>query len=119
MLTVGPAFRVLTGCRCMPMLHQHKFVLVHSAASVRVLTIGYVGEPISQITDRPAGSPSPARKHAPHVLIVASPELGTAGGAATEPEPQPRILAYTTKPRSSPFIEKELDRIARDRSLLP
>lgn len=61
MLSVGPAFAVLTNTGCPPMLQHHRFVIVHSASRLHALIVGFMGEPGSLST--------------PWLLTIASPNL--------------------------------------------
>ena len=45
MLSVGPAFAVLTNTGCPPMLQHHRFVIVRGASSLHALIVGFIGEP--------------------------------------------------------------------------
>ena len=77
-LSVGAAMEALTQHGCAPAMHQNKFLLLVGQDSVRVLTYGYIGEPVSG--DRPD------TKHTPFTLRLLTENLLS---PPLEPEAEP------------------------------
>ncbi len=93
MLSVSPAVALLIATGCPPTLQQHRFVVLHGAGQLRVLTVGF-------LPDMRTGKPA-------WLLVMASSDLSA---------PAPRAgaeltVSYSVRPvRASATIESELAR---------
>jgi hypothetical protein len=99
MLSVGPAFALLTKTGCMPIFQQHRFVVALGSSdgvpSLRVLTTGFVGTPDGENRTK-------------FLLAMASPDLR----ATPKEKEAPVTIRYDVLPAKRARIEEELERAA-------
>ena len=83
MLSVGPAFAVLTRSGCLPSLQNHRYIISRGPQTLRAITIGYLPD---------------GKGGAPKLLTLTSAELLSPASDAAA-----RVLSYDLRPPPKPI----------------
>uniref|UniRef100_A0A7S4C200 Uncharacterized protein n=1 Tax=Chrysotila carterae TaxID=13221 RepID=A0A7S4C200_CHRCT len=104
MLSVGPAFAVLSGAGCLPLMQAHRFIILHTSTVLRAITVGFVGA-------------TPQNPRAQWMLTIASPNLLAPSDTKVTLEDSPGlymkecILEHRLTPRlhNASTMDEEID----------